>query len=270
MGLASVLILFLAMATAVPTVGPSAAPSAAPVAGPVAPAASPASTTTPATAWLGVSLGQSSKDVRSELGRPREIIPTSIGDMWRYDADAGNVSLELILDQDQVVSIAASPKAGKQSTLSDPTGGALGMTATSLQTARGMPIATYDNGDVAYGDPAGVRWFYTIDGGVVTRISMSAPLPSAPPAQVISDAAHDGSSAAKAFIVKASTQTDAANAELGFFKTMPCDDGGAWQIVDQELVTAGGGFFDLFHVSCSTNKQLHDFYFDVTQSYAHL
>jgi hypothetical protein len=266
----------LALSIAVLRVDP---PSAAPVSPPPTPTATAAVTTaasTPAATpsavtWLGVTLGQSSRGVRAELGKPREIIPISVGEQWRYDVDSGAVSLELIFDQDQVVSISASTAPGKQSTLADPAGGALGMPAAALQSARGTPIAAYDNGQqVAYGDPNGIRWFYTIGTGAVTRISVSAPLPASPASQVVADASHDGSSEAKAFIVNAATQGDATNAEVGELRSLTCDDGGVWQIVTQELATAGGRYYDIYHVACSTNHQLHDYYFDVTQSASHI
>lgn len=262
---------FAVLATPGPPPAP-AVPSAAPSPIVAVPAAAATTAAAPASVtWLRVSLGQSSREVRSELGKPREIIPISIGEQWRYSADSGAASLELILDQDQVVSISASVIPGKQSTLADPAGGALGMSATALQAARGTPIATYDDGSqVAYGDPNGIRWFYTIGSGAVTRISVSEPLPAAPASQVVADAAHDGSSEAKAFIVTAATQGDATNAEVGELRSLTCDDGGVWQIVTQELATAGGRYYDIYHVSCSTNHQLHDYYFDVTQSASHV
>lgn len=234
-----------------PTVGPTATPSPAVVA-----------------AWLGVTLGESSKDVRAQLGRPRQIIPSSVGDLWRYDIDNGNVTLELVLNQDQVLQISARLKDGKQSVLSDPFGASLGMSSQTLQSTRGAPIATYDGGaSLAYGDTSGVRWFYGLDNGVVTAIEVSKPMPPPPAAEVMSDPAHDGSTLSKAFLVKASTQTDSTNAEMRFLHQQPCSAGGNWQVAGEELVTAAGHFYDLFHVACSTTKLGRDFYFDVTGSY---
>jgi hypothetical protein len=281
----SLFALCLAMLTSVPTDKPYAPPSSAPTAAAtVAPASSavvspgplvsaqpsPSATPTASPSWLGAVLGESPKDLRSQLGKPREILSANVGDLWRYDIDTGNVTLEIVVDQNQVVSIAARVKPGKQSTLADPLGGALGMTAAAVTTARGTPIATYDNGDeIAYGDATGVRWFYSLDNGVVTGISESAPLPPPVSASVISDVTHDGSTVARAFLVKATTQVDATNAEVSFLQTLSCGTGGLWRVVNQEMVNAGGGFFDLYHVTCSTSGSLHDFYFDVSQAYAH-
>src|SRR5215472_5917707 len=128
------------------------------------PAPSPSPSPTLVDAWLGVSLGEGSRAVRTQLGKPLEIAPTSVGDLWRYNYDSGNVTLELVLAQDQVVNIAARVKDGKHSSLADPFGAALGMSPTALQTVRGTPIATYDSGArLAYGQTTGVRWFYSID-----------------------------------------------------------------------------------------------------------
>jgi len=244
---------------------PSALPSPVATAAPAVPAA-PAPSASPAVvSWLGAQIGQSPADLRSSLGRPKQIVPTNVGDQWSYNADKGNVTLEIIVDQNHVVSITARVNPGRQSTLADPFGGALGMSASALTAARGTPGATYDNGaEVAYADPSGARWDYNFDNGAVSGISVWAPLPPPTAPQVVSDATHDGSTTWKAFIVKASTQTDAANAELAFLQSLSCGTGGTWQIITEESVSAGGGFFDLYHVACSTTKSPHDFYFDVS------
>lgn len=252
-----------------PTVTPATLASAS-ASQPSTVVASPSPTASPpvVASWLGVTLGESPKDVRSALGKTREIVPSSVGDLWRYDVDNGNVTLELVVVQDQVVSIGARVKDGKQSTLADPSGGALGMSAQALQSARGTPLATYDGGaSIAYGEAAGVRWFYSLDNGSVSGIELSKPLPPPVPAQVIADASHDGSRVDRAMIVKASKQTDSTNAELEYLHTLQCDSGGSWQVSGQELIPAGGRFFDLFHVTCSTSKAVRDYYFDVTSSF---
>ena len=253
------LILALALGFADPAVSPS---SAGPTPQGVATAAPQIST------WLGASLGEASKDVRAQLGKPREIIPSNVGELWRYDIDGGNVTLELVLDQGEVVNIAARLKDGKHSSLTDPLGGAMGMSAQTLQAARGMPLATYDNGsDLAYGDPTGVRWFYSLDNGAVWSIEVSKPLPPPPPAQVITDPNHDGSTPQRAFMVKAATETDATNAELDYLHKLGCASGGEWQVTGQELIPAGGRYYDLLHTACSTTKLTHDYYFDITDSF---
>jgi hypothetical protein len=255
----------LALFVNVPTGGPAV------VALDTAPTASPSPAATPApviTSWLGVSLGEASKDVRAQLGKPRQIVPSSVGDLWRYDTDNGNVTLELVINQDQVLNIAARLNDGKHSSLADPFGGEIGMNAQALQTVRGTPIASYDNGaNLAYGEAAGVRWFYAMDNGVVSGIEVSKPLPPPPAAQVIADAAHDGSTLDKALVVKAATQTDGTNAEVAFLHKLTCENGGSWQISGEEFIPVAGRFFDLYHVSCSTTKLTHDYYFDITASY---
>ena len=253
---------FLLALILAPTGAAHASPSPTPV---------PTPTPVPApVAWLGATLGETSADLRSQLGKPREILGTNVGDLWRYDADNGNVTLEVVVSSDKVESITARVKPGKQSALADPLGGALGMSVAALEGARGAPGATYDSGgELAYQDAAGLRWNYGIDSGVVFSISIWAPTPVPVQAQVVSDASHDGTTLAKAFIVKATSQSDATNAELSFMHTLACGDGGDWQVIDQELVTAGGGFFDLYHVVCTTTKAGRDIYFDVSESYAH-
>lgn len=221
--------------------------------------------------WLGLVLGESSSSVRSTLGKPREILSTSAGELWRYEYDNRNVGLELLFDQDQLVNIAARVKPSKQSALPDPFGGVLGMSAGALKSARGAPIATYDGGaSIAYGAPDGVRWFYSIDSGVVSAIEESKPLPTpSPPAQVIADTMHDGSSVAKALLVNASNDADAVNAEYVYIRGLECGLSGTWQVTTQRLITQRGRYYDQLHAACSNSKLERDFYFDITQSYGH-
>jgi len=268
---ASLLVSLLGRALQLPSLDVAPAPQPSSAATSLAAALpTPAPTASPPliTSWLGVSLGESPKDVRSQLGKPREIVPSSVGDLWRYDVDNGNVTLELVVTQGQVLNIGARVKDGKQSSLADPMGGALGMSGQALQSARGVPLATYDDGaSIAYGEATGIRWFYSLDGGVVTGIEVSKPLPPAAPAEVIVDASHDGSRVDRAMIVKATTQEDATNAELSYLHGLQCENGGSWQVTGQELVPAGGKFFDLYHMACTTTKAVRDYYFDVTSSY---
>ncbi|HET9343757.1 MAG TPA: hypothetical protein VFO25_12660 [Candidatus Eremiobacteraceae bacterium] len=236
-------------------------------------AASPAPPASPAgmPLWLGLALGESTLNVRATLGKPLEIVPTSAGDLWRYDFDRHNVGLELLFDQDQLVNIAARMKPAKQSSLADPFGGALGMSAAALQTARGAPIATYDSGSsVAYGESDGVRWFYTIDNGQVSAIEESRPLPpTPPPAQVVVDAAHDGTSIAKALVVTAKTDADAVNAEYVYIRGLECGVSGTWQVTGQSLISQGSRYYDQLHATCTNSKLSRDFYFDITTSFGH-
>ena len=221
--------------------------------------------------WLGLVLGESPSVVRSTLGKPLEILTTSAGDLWRYDYDNRNVGLELLFSGDQLVNIAARVKPSKRSGLADPFGGALGMSAAALAKARGAPIATYDGGaSIAYGAPNGVRWFYSIDSGVVSAIEESKPLPPpSPPSQVIADTMHDGSSIAKALVVHASNDADAVNAEYVYIRGLECGVSGTWQVTTQRLIEQGGHYYDQLHAACTNSKLERDFYFDITQSYGH-
>lgn len=266
---ALVLSMMLALAPA-PETGQAASATPAPAAAsPPADSAVASPSLAATSVWLGLTLGESSRDVRSALGKPLEILTTSAGDLWRYDFDNRNVGLELLFDQDQLVNIAARVKPAKRSSLADPFGGALGMSATALQSARGAPIMTYDNGaSIAYGAPDGVRWFYTIDSGVVSAIEESKPLPpTPPPAQVIADATHDGTSIAKALVVVATTDAEATNAEYVYIRGLSCGVSGAWQVSTQRLIEQAGHDYDQLHAACTVGQFERDFYFDITNSF---
>ena len=233
------------------------------------PTASAASATAAPAVFMGISLGATTRAVRAQLGKPREVLSASIGDVWRYDVDHGNATFDVVIATDAVVDIAARTKPGKQSSLADPFGGALGMTTTTLATARGAPAATLDNGArLAYTDAAGGRWFYEVNGGVITGIELSTPLPPPPAAQVVSDTRHDGSTIDRALVVNAATEADGVQAEMDYLGSLSCDGDGRWQVVNQELVPAAGRYYDLIHTVCSVSKHPRDFYFDATSFYS--
>lgn len=218
--------------------------------------------------FLGIALGDPSKSVSAALGKPKEVLSSSIGDIWRYSADRGNATLDVAIAANTVVDIAARVNDGKQSSLADPLGGALGMTAAALSAARGAPAASLDGGGrLAYADASGGRWVYTIDGGVVTGIELASPVPPPPAAQVIADARHDGSAVDRAILVNAATEADGVQAEMSYLGSLSCDGGGRWQVTGQELVPAGGRYYDLIHTACSVSKHPRDFYFDSTSFY---
>jgi hypothetical protein len=103
---------------------------------------------------------------------------------------------------------------------------------------------------------------------MVTGIELSQPLATPPPPQVISGTANDGSSMQKPFLIKAANNDDASAAALAFLQSLSCDATGAkWQPVSDQLLPGGGRFYRVYHVSCTGNKQPHDFYFDVTDAY---
>ncbi len=254
---ALILSAILARAALDPSTSSSASPTVASSAIPATPA--------PLAALAGVTLGSSSKEVRAQLGKPREILSASLGDVWRFSADGGNATLDVLIAGDTVIDVAVRSSDGKQSTLADPNGGALGMTAQALQAVRGAPVATLDGGEhLAYADRGGARWFYTIVNGTVTRIELASPAPPPAAAQVIADARHDGSSVEHALIVNAATESDGVQAEMSYIGGLSCDESGRWQVTGQELVPAGGRYYDLLHAVCSVSKHPRDFYFDVT------
>src|ERR1700681_3291000 len=102
-----------------PTESPSAAP--APLSTPfttVTPAplrgatilASPTPVPTPTPAPIfrafdGVTLGDAPATVRKNLGKPFEVDPVNIGEMWRYAADGGNARLSVIFASGAALSI---------------------------------------------------------------------------------------------------------------------------------------------------------------------
>ena len=218
----------------------------------------------------GVTLGDTTVSVRKTLGKPFEIDPVNIGEMWRYNADGGNARLSVVFAGGAALSITLSTRDAKKSTFTDPYGVILGMTVDQLTSVRGQPVTVADNGNRAYGDLAGARWVYGFDGGQITDINLSQQLGSpAKPATSSIDVAggHDGASVERAILINADTSGAGTDLEYGYIKSLTCAQGGAWNVITQTTTAVGARWIDEFDVACSTDKSAQKFYFDVT-SYA--
>lgn len=222
------------------------------------------------TAFANVSLGDTAVAVRKSLGKPFEVDPVNIGEMWRYNADGGNARLSVLFADGAALSITLSARAGKKSTFADPYGVLLGMTVDQLTSMRGAPVTVADNGNRAYGDLAAVRWVYGFDGGQITDIDLSEPMRAAStpaPSALDLTNGHDGTSADRAIIVTAASAGAGADLEYRYIKGQSCGQGGLWNILAQTTVAAGTKWIDEIAVTCSTDKSAQTLYFDVT-SYA--
>jgi hypothetical protein len=255
------------LSTPFTTVTPAPLPGAL-----VSPSPSPAPTPTPVLKAFGsVTLGDTTAAVRKTLGKPFEIDPVDIGEMWRYNADGGNARLSIIFTDGAALSITLTSRAGKKSVFADPYGVILGMTVDQLTSLRGEPLTVADNGNRAYGDLAGVRWVYGFDGGEVTDINVSqragSPLSTPAPSAIDLTGGHDGMSIERAIIITAATSAAGTDLEYRYIKGLTCVQGGTWNIITQTTTAVGAKWIDEFDLTCSTDKSAQRFYFDVT-SYA--
>jgi hypothetical protein len=268
------------------TVSPSAAP--APVSTPyttVTPAplrgstvlASPVPPPTPTPAPIydvfdGVTLGDAPAIVRKNLGKPFEIDPVNIGEMWLFYADGGNARLSVVFANAAAMSITLSANANKKSAFADPYGVILGMTVDQLTAMRGQPVTVSDNGNRAYGNLAAVRWVYGVDGGQITDIDVSQPVAPtststpAPSALNLMDG-HDGSTTDRAIVVTAASSAAGVELETRYIKGLTCGLAGTWSVAGQTTLAVGVKWIDEFDVMCSSDKSTQKLYFDVT-SYA--
>jgi hypothetical protein len=281
-------VLALAALFATDGLSPAATPSAAP-----APLSTPFTTVTPAplrgatvlatpsptptatptpifNVFDGVMLGEASATVRKNLGKPFEIDPVNVGEMWQFNADRGNARLSVVFANGAALSITLTANGKKKTTFADPYGVALGMTVDQLTAMRGQPVTVSDNGNRAYGDLAAVRWVYGVDSGQITDINVSQPVtptsPAAPSALNLMDG-HDGSSVDRAIIVTAASSAAGAELENRYIKGQTCGQAGSWYVAGQTTLAVGVKWFDEFDVTCSSDKSAQKLYFDVT-SYA--
>jgi hypothetical protein len=269
-----------------PTVSPSATP--APVSTPyttvtpaplrgatvlVSPTPVPLPTPTPTpifNVFDGVMLGDAPASVRKNLGKPFEIDPVNIGEMWLFHADSGNARLSVIFANSAALSITLTANGNKKSTFADPYGVFLGMTVDQLTAMRGQPVTVSDNGNRAYGDLAAVRWVYGVDSGQITDINLSQPVTPAstpaPSALNLMDG-RDGSSVDRAIVVTAVSSAAGAELESRYIKGLTCGQTGTWSVSGQTTLAVGAKWIDEFDVLCSSDKSVQKLYFDVT-SYA--
>jgi hypothetical protein len=249
-------------ATPFPYVTPAPLPGA-PTSTP-APAASP---TPLVSSFDGVTLGDTRASVSKSLGRPFQVVPVNVGEMWTWNTDGGNAVLAIVFANNAALSVTLSPNGTKKSALQDPYGVSLGMTVVQVTSLRGQPVTVADNGNRVYGDLAGVRWVYGFDSGVLTDIDLTEPAQSVAtptPALLDSSGGRNGSSMLKAVIVKAASAAAGLDLEYSYIKGLTCGQGSSWNIVTQTTVAVGEKWYDEFDVVCASDKSTNVVYFDVS------
>src|ERR1700687_5599119 len=86
--------------------------------------ASPAPLPTPTPAPIfnvfdGVTLGDAPATVRKNLGKPFEVDPVNIGELWRFNADGGNARLSVVFANGAALSVTLTANANKRTTFAD-------------------------------------------------------------------------------------------------------------------------------------------------------
>jgi hypothetical protein len=214
-----------------------------------------------------VALGDSRSSALKALGKPSQIVPVNIGELWTWNVDGGNTVLAVVFANDSALSVTMSPNGTKKSTMQDPYGVSLGMTVDQLTSLRGQPVTVADNGNRVYGNVAGVRWVYGFDSGILTDIDLTEPVQSAAtpvPAALDSSGGRNGSSMLKAVVVKAATASAGLDLEYSYIRGLTCGQGSSWNIVTQTTVAVGDKWFDEFDVICASDKSTNVIYFDVS------
>jgi hypothetical protein len=151
------------------------------------PMPSPVTTTSPATAptlvpvLAGITLGEEAKGVLrrfnlAPMGHPsvgalvfsggtirqERIFPANVGDVVIY-----------IMFGDRINAVMVSGTSDSKGRFADPFGVKLGDSPERLVKLRGNPEAYGDNGDVRYGPPSGIHWFFSVREDKISTIGVA-------------------------------------------------------------------------------------------------
>jgi hypothetical protein len=218
--------------------------------------------------FLGITIGEKASAVSAKFGTPSSVKTDADGEFREYDLASG-VALIVKEHDGLIVLVGAELRPKMTSNVTDPYGVTVGAAADTLQLRRGSPLATLSNGSLEYdASPAG-HWFYRIDGGKVTDISLTISYEALGLTKT-DDAGRDGSSIASAVVITASNEMDGITAEHDYIAKQSCPKGGSWSWTKQALRVAGSSTYDQIDTKCSSSDDVRSFFFDITSFYGKL
>lgn len=218
--------------------------------------------------FFGIKVGEKATTVSAKFGSPAFVKTEPDGEFREYNLASG-VALVVKVHDGLIVSVAAGLRPKMTANITDPYGVTVGAAADTIQLRRGTPAATLSGGSLMYDvSPAG-HWFYRVDDGKVTDISLTISY-EALGLTKIDDAGRDGSSVASAIVVTAKTELDGISAEHDYIAKKVCADGGRWLWTKQAVRFAGSLKYDQIDTKCSSSDDVRSFFFDITSFYGKL
>ncbi|HEY5093978.1 MAG TPA: hypothetical protein VII69_02550 [Candidatus Eremiobacteraceae bacterium] len=218
--------------------------------------------------FLGIEVGEKATAVDAKFGTPTLVKTAGDGEFRVYNLASG-VALIVKVHDGLIVLVGAGLRPKMFADITDPYGVAIGAAADTIQLRRGTPLATLSNGSLEYNaSPAG-HWFYRVDDGKVTDISLTISYEALGLTKT-DDAGRDGSNVATAIVITAKTETDGITAEHDYIAKQPCANGGTWLWTKQSVRAAGSLKYDQIDTKCSSSDDSRSFFFDITSFFGRL
>ena len=223
------------------------------------------------TSWQGVSLGESMADVTTSIGPPLLLRSIIKGSTFSWNRTASpDAYLTIIANDDRVETIQVlSSRPGLIKEVKDPFGIALGDPVNKLESVRGEPWRSSQEGDETvkvYTDNL-VAWVYLAHGGSIDHIMLTK-VQKAPVSQPVHDP-HDGLSISAAFILNARDEAEGVRFEDFYDSTLAgCES--SWHMSKQRLILQNGKQYDAIDLSCTATGDKQTIYYDITSFYGKL
>ncbi len=218
--------------------------------------------------FLGIRVGESATAVSVKFGAPTFVKTEPDGEYREYNLASG-VALVVKVHDGLIVSVAAGLRPKMTAKITDPYGVTVGAAADTIQLRRGTPLATLSNGALEYSATPAGHWFYAIDSGKITDISLTISYEALGLTKTV-DAGRDGSSIGSSIVITAKTEMDGITAEHDYIAKLPCANGGTWLWTNQAVRSAGSSKYDQIDTKCSSSDDVRSFFFDITSFYGKL
>lgn len=222
--------------------------------------------------WLDLSLGEPQTDVFARYGEAGYHGSSTDGTSiisYTISHDHGNIYVVFEKARVKEISLTTSVWDGSSSSIADPHGITLSMSADDVIAHRGKSESTsddkYGRHSLIYSDVAGTKWTYRFSPRGMQAITLSAPAAAieAMPAAT-APPIHGGTSFDDAVINGAEDERSGARNEYSYLISMRClNGGGMWREDRQSLVTRDGHKYDVLNLKCYRSDETRDLYFQI-------
>lgn len=228
-------------------------------------------TPTPVVARLaleGITLGQTTHELRAGLGDPIQFVSQGNQQIWRYLEHGGAVYVDVLVRDNAAMSVTVVRRFSS-SPYTDENNLSFGMSAADVKAKLGEPARQTTNSDdgsidLWYFAPAGVR-IYEFYGDKLGFIQILPP-PHVSFASEVSESPADGTSVANAIRIRPSDFMGNSMWIDAFLAMNVCGGNGHWKESSLKMQPDATGndlmAFTIVHAQCTSGTAERDFYFD--------